>query len=521
MGNTTDKLRAAIASKEAISSAIIERGGTLAADAPLSAYAGAVTSSLVNTDSATATAADLRVGRSAYTSGGRLIHGSIPDATVTSGATTYEITSGYLASALSLERGGGGSSTVLESELCVFSGGLSANIGSTGTLVLFDAASATVNENCGTLVLVGAGASYNGTQLPFSNGSPAVSAAAGPIINTGMMTVCAGSDYYALPNVPEVTNCGALYLESADGVVPTAYTVVYNQSGGVLYAPAGTIYNYDGATIDCAYSGGCIPDLIMSGGTATLSDGELQNLTISGGETNLNNCSMTGSQEVFGGALNASGCDLMCDLIISGGKVCVATPGTVCNFQVFGGVADLYDTDAGGAASVCLADGTVNLYGSTAQLFMSGGTANFYGSNTSTCMVELGMLNIMPEACANCVTLAGSGVAILSSANMDSTNIGYNEYGGITGGGTLEVHDGGRCNNTSVADSAVLTLSSGGYALATTLNGGVLTISSGAQADEVYMSGGSLYVCSGGTATMVSGDSTSVTVEDGGSVEFM
>lgn len=415
MGNTTDKLRAAIASKEAISSAIIERGGTLAADAPLSAYAGAITSSLVNTDSATATAADLRVRRSAYTSGGRLIYGSIPDATVTSGATTYEITSGYLASALSLERGGGGAAgMVIDSDLHIISGGIAANVDSTGGLVLYGNASATVPKNDGTIVLVDSGCDYNGFTNSFY-GIPSCFAPDGSaIINSGTMEIYTGnSDSNYCPKFGDVDNYGTLGISyRGEGAPPTLYGAVINRSGGCVYAPASSIVNHDGGTVELG--GGYVSSMTISGGSAVLSGTGIDSVDISGGSASMNLCSCSTIQ-IFGGYLTLEWATMWGDFYMSGGSASISG-GTMCNFYISGGTADIGDISE--ACSIYVSGGTVvNLWGSTGQPYISGGYVTLAGSAMSGGIIENGTLDITEYGYTEMFVVSGGIVNVSSGGS--------------------------------------------------------------------------------------------------------
>lgn len=412
MSTVEEKLRAAIASKEAISSAIIERGGTLTEGAPLSAYAGAVTSSLVNTDRATATAADLRVRRSAYTSGGRLIYGSILDATVTSGATTYEITSGYLASALSLERGGGG--TMIDSELYIFNGGITANVDSTGGLVLYGCASATVQKNDGTIVLVESGCDYNGFTNSFY-GIPSCFAPGGTaIINSGTMEIYTGNgDSNFCPKFEDVDNYGTLRISySGYSASPTLYGAVINRSGGYVYAPASSIVNHDGGTVELG--SGYVSSMTISGGSATLNETCIDGVDILGGSASMCFCSCATIQ-IFGGYLTLEQATGQGDFIMSGGSTYISG-GIMGNFYISGGTADIGDISE--ACPIYVSGGAlVNLWGSTGQAYISGGYVILTGSMTHGGRIENGTLDINEYGYTERFVVSGGTVNISSGGS--------------------------------------------------------------------------------------------------------
>lgn len=390
MGNTTDKLRAAIASKEAISSAIIERGGTLAEDAPLSAYAGAITSSLVNS-------------------------GSIPAATVTSGATAYEISPGYISSAITLERGGGGSAgTMIDSELHIFSGGIAANVDSTGGLVLYGGASATVQKNDGTIVLVESGCDYNGFTNSFY-GIPSCFAPDGSaIINSGTMEIYTGnSDSNYCPKFGDVDNYGTLGMSyRGEGAPPTLYGAVINRSGGYVYAPASSIVNHDGGTVDLG--SGYVSSMTISGGSVTLSSTCVDSVDILGGSASMFWCSCSTIQNL-GGSLTLEWATMRGDFIMSGGSTYISA-GIMCNFYISGGTADIGDISE--ACSIYVSGGTVvYLWGSTGQPYISGGYVTLAGSAMSGGIIEAGTLDINEYGYTEMFVVSGGTVNVSSGGS--------------------------------------------------------------------------------------------------------
>lgn len=409
-----------------------------------------------DTSSVTATAETMLEGVVAVDANGNEITGSIPDATVTSGATAYEISPGYISSAITLERGGssgGSAGMVIDSDLHIISGGISTNVDSSGNLVLYGGASATVPKNDGTIVLVESGCDYNG----FTNSSYGVPSCFAPdgaaIINSGTMEIyTSGSDSNYCPKFGDVDNYGTLgmsYYPGGGGASPTLYGAVINRSGGCVYAPASSIVNHDGGTVNLG--SGYVSSMTISGGSATLSGTYIYGVDIFGGCTSMNFCSC-GAIQISGGSLSLEQSTMQGDFYMSGGSAYISG-GVMCNFYISGGNCDIYDISE--ACSMYVSGGAVvNLWGSTGQPYIQGGY----------------------------VTLAGSATR-----------------GGSIEGGTLDINEYGYTEQFMVS-------------------GGTVNVSSGGSA-QLEVHDGRVTICSGGLAR-ITGNSSCVTVEEGGNVEY-
>lgn len=390
MGNTTDKLRAALASKEAISSAIIERGGTLAADAPLSAYAGAITS---------------------------------------------------------LQTGGGSAGMVIDSDLHIISGGISANVDSSANLVLYGDASAIVPKNDGTIALVDSGCDYYGTTNYF-NGIPSCFAPDGAaIINSGTMEIyTSNSDSNYCPKFGDVDNYGTLGMSyRGEGAPLTLYGAVINRSGGCVYAPASSIVNHDGGTVDLG--SGYVSSMTISGGSAVLSGTGIDSVDISDGSASMNLCSCSTIQ-IFGGYLTLEWATMWGDFYMSGGNASISG-GTMCNLYISGGTADIGDISEG--CSIYVSGTTlVSLWGSTGQPYISGGFVTLAGSATRGGIIEAGTLDITEYGYTEMFVVSG-GIVNVSSGGSAQLEVN---------GGHVTIYSGGSARITG--NSSCVTVEDGG-----------------------------------------------------------
>lgn len=348
----------------------------------------------------------------------------------------------------SLQTGGGSAGTMIDSELHIFSGGIAANVDSTGNLILYGAASATVPKNDGTIVLVDSGCDYNGFTNSFY-GVPSCFAPDGSaIINSGTMEIYTGnSDSNYCPKFGDVDNYGTLGMSyRGEGAPPTLYGAVINRSGGCVYAPASSIVNHDGGTVDLG--SGYVSSMTISGGSVTLNSTCVDSVDILGGSASMFWCSCSTIQNL-GGSLTLEWATMSGDFIMSGGSTYISG-GTMGDLYISGGIAGIGDISEACAIHIA-GPVTVNLWGNTGQPYISGGYVTLTGSAMSGGIIESGTLDINEYGYTEMFVVSG-GIVNVSSG----------------GSAQLEVNDGHVtiCSGGSariMGNSSCVTVEDGGY----------------------------------------------------------